>query len=76
MRISVMFFASLREQMGRESDVLELEEAMTMAEVWRKVSDQRPQANLLCSRNREYAQWEDVAADGDEIAFFPPVTGG
>lgn len=76
MRISVMYFASLREQMGRDSDQLDLEEGVTMAEIWQKVSDQRPQENLLCSRNKEYAQWDDTAVDGDEIAFFPPVTGG
>jgi len=76
MRISVKFFASLREEMGRGDETLDLEDGATMAEVWQMVSEQRPQENLLCSRNREYAHWNDVAADGDEVAFFPPVTGG
>ena len=28
------------------------------------------------ARNLEYVQSDSVVEDGDEIAFFPPVTGG
>jgi len=76
MHITVKYFASLREQMGREGDVLDIEKPLLMTEVWQQVSNDKPLDNLLCSRNRQYAQWDELAEDGDEIAFFPPVTGG
>ncbi len=76
MHITVKYFASLREQMGREGDILDIEEPIQMTDVWQRVSNNKPLENLLCSRNRQYAQWDELTEDGDEIAFFPPVTGG
>ena len=76
MQISVKFFASLREQMGLDTTELELESAVTVAEVWQRVVTQLPPDNLLCSRNLKYAEWDESVEDGDEVAFFPPVTGG
>ena len=32
--------------------------------------------NVLVAINLEYAQFESTVKDGDEVAFFPPVTGG
>jgi molybdopterin synthase sulfur carrier subunit len=32
--------------------------------------------NLLMAVNMEYARADDVVKDEDEVAFFPPVTGG
>lgn len=49
---------------------------MTVADVWRALSERPPPANLLCARNLEYADFAEVVDDGDEVAFFPPVTGG
>jgi len=49
---------------------------MTISDVWRDMSDETPPANLLCARNLEYVNFKQVINDGDEIAFFPPVSGG
>jgi len=75
--IRVRFFASLREEMGRESDQLDLSEASTIGEVWERVADgkERP-SNLLMARNMVYSDESTPVVDGDEVAFFPPVTGG
>jgi molybdopterin synthase sulfur carrier subunit len=76
MAISVKFFASLREQTGKASDQLQgpLRDA---AEVWRAATGGRPfPPNVLVAINMEYAQPQDAVKDGDEVAFFPPVTGG
>lgn len=35
-----------------------------------------PAADVLCARNLEYTNFSQVVADGDEVAFFPQVTGG
>ncbi len=79
MRVQVRYFASLRERMGREGLRLEVPEAerLTVAEVWRRASGE-PELppGTLCAVNMEYAAPEREVRDGDEVAFFPPVTGG
>ena len=40
---------------------------------WQAVFDAE---KLLIAVNQEMASWEDEINDGDEVAFFPPVTGG
>ncbi len=32
--------------------------------------------NLMCARNEDLCQLDEPVVDGDEVAFFPPVTGG
>ena len=77
MSISVRYFASLRESMGRADDQIAADMASTVSEVWATVSHgaEMP-ANTLCSINMEYVDAEHSVKDGDEVAFFPPVTGG
>lgn len=77
MSIQVRYFASLRERMGRDGDAISGSEAQTVADVWARVSAAQPlPANTLVAINMEYSRLEDTVKDGDEVAFFPPVTGG
>ncbi len=79
MRVRVRYLASLRERLGRERAVVEAPEAerLTVAEVWERSAGQGPlPAGVLCAVNMEYATPEQEVRDGDEVAFFPPVTGG
>ncbi len=77
MAITVKFFASLRERMGCDETVIDSQSAGTIAEVWQQVADDEVlPANLLMAVNMEYAEPGSVVRDGDEVAFFPPVTGG
>jgi molybdopterin synthase sulfur carrier subunit len=78
MSITVRYFARLRERMGRESEQIELGASEgTVADVWAKVSGGEPfPRNLLAAVNQEYVGTEHAVRDGDEVAFFPPVTGG
>ena len=76
MTIHIKCLASLRQQLGVDTLELEYRRPMTVADAWRAVSDQPPPPNLLCARNLEYTGFDQPLADGDEIAFFPPVTGG
>lgn len=62
--------------MGVESRELEAACPITVSDVWREVATVNPPENLLCSRNLKYAEWDEQVEDGDEVAFFPPVTGG
>lgn len=77
MNIRIRYFASLRERMGRGEECLQLAMGTTIAQVWGIVSDgARMPENLLCARNLDYVTPDVEVADGDEVAFFPPVTGG
>jgi molybdopterin synthase sulfur carrier subunit len=76
MTIDVKFFASLRERVGRSDVRLEAAQAETVAEVWQRCTEQAMPANVLMAVNLEYVHAEHRVKDGDEVAFFPPVTGG
>lgn len=78
MNVTVKFFASLKEQFSEPTMQIELSsDRSTVEDVWKKVSgsEQIPD-NVLSAVNLEYAQAHQVVKTGDEVAFFPPVTGG
>ncbi len=75
--IKVLFFASLREQVGTGSMNISAEDGMTTATLWQQTTGQGTLPdNVLIARNQEYCDAQTLVVDGDEIAFFPPVTGG
>ena len=77
MQLNVKFFASLAEQTGRTDITLDGRMLTTVADVWDRATGNQPRpANTLCAVNLVHARFEDRVHDGDEIAFFPPVTGG
>ena len=77
MTITVKFFASLSEQLGKTEVLLDVDQELTLAEVWQRASDQAElPSKVLMAINMEYSKLEDLVQDNDEVAFFPPVTGG
>ncbi|MDH5407007.1 MAG: molybdopterin converting factor subunit 1 [Gammaproteobacteria bacterium] len=77
MSIQVKFFASLREQLQIDEIQIQADQAGTVMQVWQQATNsQAIPANLLCAINMEYVGLEHAVVDGDEVAFFPPVTGG
>ncbi len=77
MSIHVKYFASLRDRLGRAEDRLAATERMTVAAVWAALWPETPlPPNTLTAVNMEYASLEHIVREGDEVAFFPPVTGG
>jgi len=77
MSIEVKFFASLRERVGKSNDVLDASSATTVLQVWQQtVGEPTLDSNILAAVNMEYVDAEHAVGDGDEVAFFPPVTGG
>ena len=77
MSINVRYFASLKELMGRSEEKIIFVNIVSVKDVLNHVSENRniPQ-NILAAINMEYVEFEAKVADGDEVAFFPPVTGG
>jgi molybdopterin synthase sulfur carrier subunit len=77
MAITVKFFAHLREQTGKSDEVVAWEPGLTVTDVWKDATGGRPvPESLLVAVNMEYAKGDVELKDGDEVAFFPPVTGG
>jgi molybdopterin synthase sulfur carrier subunit len=77
MAITVKFFASLRETLNRDTCAVNSSDATTAADVWRIATDNHEfPNNTLIAINMDYANAEQSVSDGDEVAFFPPVTGG
>ena len=77
MSIKVRFFASLAETVGcRETD-LESAGQHTVSSAWCEVTGQSSLPDdILCAVNHSYCEHDQVLQDNDEIAYFPPVTGG
>jgi molybdopterin synthase sulfur carrier subunit len=77
MTVQVRFFASLRERLGAADQIVSVAADATVADVWRlALGDIAPPANTLAAINMDYADFDASVRDGDEVAFFPPVTGG
>jgi sulfur-carrier protein len=77
MSIKVRYFASLGERVGRTESDLEFAQDLTVSDVWQLDTSGKPiPENLLAAVNMEYAGLDVQVQDGDEVAFFPPVTGG
>ncbi len=78
MTIKIRYFAGLKENIGRSEDILELTDQLTtIEEVWLTANRNKPlPSNVLAALNMEYAAMDALVKDGDEVAFFPPVTGG
>ena len=81
MRVRVRLFAIQRELAGTREVALELPVGATIEDSWAAVVGQYPtlapgRAYVRFARNSAYAPPETTLADGDEVAFIPPVSGG
>lgn len=82
MQIKILLFATLKDAAGTNRLTLSLPESVdTVAAVRHHLIAQYPDAEAHFQRaiaacNQEFATPETPVTDGDEIAFFPPVSGG
>lgn len=81
MRIRVLFFAILKERLGRETCDLDLGPEATVTQALVALAAQHPQLAALlprvqCAVNRQMTTSAQVLAEGDELALIPPVSGG
>ena len=83
--ITVLYFARLREALGQSSEEIALPSSVRDLEGLRAVLIARggtweqelaPSRPVRAAVNQAMAQGDTQVTDGDEIAFFPPVTGG
>jgi molybdopterin synthase sulfur carrier subunit len=85
MKIQLRYFASVREALGTSAETLELPQGIATVGQLRAHLRERggawsealaPGRALRMARNQAMAGEETMLSDGDEVAFFPPVTGG
>ena len=77
MPVTVKYFASLREHHGSDRQLEAPAAGATVADIWKRASDGAAMPdNVLMAVNLEYVNADHPVQDGDEVAFFPPVTGG
>lgn len=82
--IKICYFARLREELGTGEEELALPDSVTDVNSLRRLLSQREGAwndalsapAVLIAVNHETAQPDTPIKEGDEVAFFPPVTGG
>ena len=83
--LKIIYFASLKEKVGRAEEQVELPESVvTLADLIEHLSehlgsswsDAINSTPVLTAVNHEMCERSESIKDGDEIAFFPPVTGG
>ncbi|HEX8457687.1 MAG TPA: molybdopterin converting factor subunit 1 [Pyrinomonadaceae bacterium] len=79
--VRLLYFGAARDETGREEEQLEVSAPATAASVFAEVLDAHPALrrfgrSLLVAVNEEYAPGDREVRAGDEIAIFPPVSGG
>lgn len=81
MKLNVLYFSRYRETLGRDDETIEGDftsvdqlrlHLIHRSGVWRVLAEQ----NLMCSRNQDMCGLDEPLIDGDEVGFFPTVTGG
>jgi len=75
MRVTVRYFAALREALGAQESV-QVAPGTTAATSPRHADALRRGRALRCALNQVLVEETAPLADGAEVAFFPPVTGG
>ncbi|HVF29037.1 MAG TPA: molybdenum cofactor biosynthesis protein MoaE [Pyrinomonadaceae bacterium] len=81
-RVRVLFFGAARDAAaGRDEAQLSVNMPATVASAFAEVLDAYPDLrrfgrSLLVAINQEYASPDEAVRDGDEMAVFPPVSGG
>jgi len=81
MRIKLLYFAVVRERLGREGEELEMPDGATARALLAELERRHPalgglRSALKLAVNEEFAPVERVLADGDVVALIPPVAGG
>ncbi len=77
MSIKVRYFASLKESLGRSEEEQAFGQPLTVREVWQRANAGKPlPPHILAAVNMDYVDLDSTVQDNDEVAFFPPVTGG
>jgi MoaE-MoaD fusion protein len=81
MKVRVLFFASVADAAGARSLNVDLDGRPTVADLRRRLEEDRPRlagklGKCAAAVNTEVVSPSSALAEGDEVAFLPPVSGG
>ena len=81
MTVKVLFFGLLRDLTGRKEERLDLADGARVDGIFQHYVERFPKigemaGSIVMARNYEFVDLSSPVADGDEIAFLPPVSGG
>lgn len=81
MHIRLLYFATFRDTAGRDAEERQVPAGVRVRDLWSQLVGEMPGLARTGSIppvavNREYTGPETVLAEGDEVAFLPPVAGG
>ena len=81
MRVTVRLFARLRDIAGSGELTREVPAGVDVGAVWSSLASEFPElsayrTSISCAVNADYSKFSAAVAEGDEIAFLPPVSGG
>ena len=78
--MKILYFASLKENLNTSDEDLAFKSPVKIStikkELIQKYGEHHFPKNILCSVNQEIASEDTLVNEADEVAFFPPVTGG
>ena len=81
MHIQILYFAYFRERIGLSEESLDIDSEATIQQLIEELGRKHQcidamQGKFRVARNQEFASFDTVLSDGDEIALIPPVAGG
>ena len=78
--MKILYFASLKENLKTNHDEMDFDSPVTISLIKQKLiekyGEQHFPNNILCAVNHEMVTVDTIVTEEDEVAFFPPVTGG
>lgn len=82
--LKILFFARLRDDLGTSEESLPLPDGVTTVDDLRRYFAQRGDAwqaamdmqGLFIAVGQKVVDWDTTLNGTEEVAFFPPVTGG
>ena len=81
MKVRILLFARLRDLLGTDCVELDSPDIESVGDAYRILRARHPELeafsrSLLVAVNQEFADWNTPVVEGDELALFPPVSGG
>ena len=78
--MKILFFASLKENLNTAHDEINVVSPVSISSIKKQLIEKYGERhfpdNILCAVNHEMANESTKVYESDEVAFFPPVTGG